>query len=117
MFQFYLNYPDTLDHEQQRRIIGMLRSNIHEWLCTYNVIIANISVQYREKELPTRVDHEFITTFDLELECYGGPDPTYCNTCKNKIAKFDQDIVVDRKYADYFEIGGMLPNAYYLKEE
>lgn len=116
MFKFYVNYPDTMSHENMRLIQGRLRNNFYEWLKPYSVLCANISVEYNEKEYADKVNHEFIVSFDLEPECYGGPDPAYHNACRVWIAKFGEEIIAYHKYDDYLVVDGMQPNAYHFDE-
>ena len=116
MFKFYINYPDSMSHENIRLIQGRLRSNFYDWLKPYCVLCANISVEYNEKEYTDKVYHEFIVNFDLEPECYGGPDLTYHNACCVQISKLGEEIITYHKYDDYLVIDGMQPNAYHLVE-
>ena len=116
MFKFVLTYPEKLEHDQMRSILSKLRYYPFEWLKEQNVLLANISTSYNEVELPDKTQYECILEFDLEPECYGGPDPVYHQKCKNIIAKFGQDIVVDRKYCDILEVDGQLPDSYYIEE-
>ena len=116
MFKFVLTYPDQMTKEQSHTVLGRLRGYSYEWLKEKHVIIANIRTRYNEIELPDEIKHEYILEFDLEPECYGGPDPIYHQKCREQIAKFGQEIIVDRRYSDLLEIGGQLPNSYYLEE-
>lgn len=116
MLKFYINYPDTMAQDTIRCIQGRLRSNIRDWLKQYRVNIANIEVDYREKEYSDKVDHEFIISFELEPECYGGPNPSYYNACRVQIAKFGEDIIVYHKYKEFLDACGMQPNAYHFEE-
>lgn len=116
MFKFYINYPDTMTHEKMRCIQGRLRSNIHDWLKEYRVIITNIEVDYHEKEYSDKVDHEFIVSFDLEPECYGSTNPSYHNECRVQIVKFGEDIIIYHKYEDFLCTYGMQPDAYHFEE-
>ena len=105
-----------MSKEHSHTVLGRLRNYSYDWLKEKQVIIANIRTRYNEIELPDKIKHEYILEFDLEPECYGGPDPVYHQRCKNLIAKFGQDIVVDRKYCDILEVDGQLPDSYYLEE-
>lgn len=117
MFKFVLNYPDKMTHDQMRTIEGRIKFNSHEWLKRdYLVIITNIDTRYHEEEHTDEVKHEFILTFDLEPECYGDNSPSYHQHCVNQMSKFGQDIIVDKKYSDFLEVGGQLPNSYYFEE-
>lgn len=116
MFKFVLTYPEKMSHDDMRSVLRQLRHWPFVWLKEQNVLLANITTRYNEVSMEDKTKYEYIVEFDLEPECYGGPDPTYHEMCKNRILMLGQSIIVDRLHSDILEIGGQLPNSYYLDE-